>query len=446
MKPRTAKILKWIAGVVFAFGLAYIGLLFYVNRALHNAYAALEAEGRPMKPEQIIPPEIPDADNAALVYESVVLQLKSEKVGEESLLEKLANLAEEILGQSEEVLDEHSSERARNEFWELSQTKIISDALEALQRGTAKPDCRFNLDYSKGFEMEFGPFGELMNLSDVLCAYARGQAEDGNMTASWDVAISALRFADAYRDEPLLISQLVRNTQFAYAVLTIQELTKNSLPTKPQFEQLDRSLEHFDTIGPLVDSLDGERLLMADPAFSNLESLASGLAEPNTSALDRLGMSFHLYSPFLKLDHATYLNFIREGTALFAQPYSISDGDFENDALGDLPWYAILTPMVAPSFSQAKIAGVSMIAQARITRVGLVVLKHKEEKGAYPETLSDLGKGEWIDPFTGKPLIYKTSPSGFMAYSLGENQVDDNGMEAAPETEGKGDLVWRYPE
>jgi hypothetical protein len=446
MKPRTAKILKWIAGVVFAFGLAYIGLLFYVNRALHNAYAALEAEGRPMKPEQIIPPEIPDADNAALVYESVVLQLKSEKVGEESLLEKLANLAEEILGQSEEVLDEHSSERARNEFWELSQTKIISDALEALQRGTAKPDCRFNLDYSKGFEMEFGPFGELMNLSDVLCAYARGQAEDGNMTASWDPAISALRFADAYRDEPLLISQLVRNTQFAYAVLTIQELTKNSLPTKPQFEQLDRSLEHFDTIGPLVDSLDGERLLMADPAFSNLESLASGLAEPNTSALDRLGMSFHLYSPFLKLDHATYLNFIREGTALFAQPYSISDGDFENDALGDLPWYAILAAMVAPSFSQAKIAGVSMIAQARITRVGLVVLKHKEEKGAYPETLSDLGKGEWIDPFTGKPLIYKTSPSGFMAYSLGENQVDDNGMEAAPETEGKGDLVWRYPE
>ncbi|SVC91876.1 uncharacterized protein METZ01_LOCUS344730 [marine metagenome] len=49
-------------------------------------------------------------------------------------------------------------------------------------------------------------------------------------------------------------------------------------------------------------------------------------------------------------------------------------------------------------------------------------------------------------PFTGKPLIYKTSPSGFMVYSLDENQVDDNGTEAVPETEDKGDLVWRYPE
>ena len=185
---------------------------------------------------------------------------------------------------------------------------------------------------------------------------------------------------------------------------------------------------------------------MADQAFSNLEILTSGLAEPDTSALDRLGMSFHLYSPFLKLDYATYLNFIRESTASFAQPYSISDGDFENDALGDLPWYAILTAMAAPSFSQAKIAGVSMISRARITRVGLTLLKCKEEKGAYPETLSDLGKGEWIDPFSGKSLVYRTFPSGFVVYSLGENQVDDNGTEADPDDESKGDLVWRYPE
>ena len=130
-----------------------MGLIIYANRALHNAYSALEADGRPMKLEQIIPSEISDADNAALAYEAVILKLKAEKLGEESLLDKLGSLAEEILGQTEGVLDENSSDRARNEFWELSQTKIISDALKDLQRGTAKPACRFNLDYSKGFEM-----------------------------------------------------------------------------------------------------------------------------------------------------------------------------------------------------------------------------------------------------------------------------------------------------
>ena len=445
MKQGTAKILKWIAGVVLALALAYVVLQIYAGRVLQNVYAALEADGRPMKIEQIIPSEIPDADNAALVYEAVVLKLKAEKLGEESIFEKLAGLAEEILGHAEETLDENSSERARKEFWELSQTDTVSKALDDLQKGTAKPGCRFNLDYSKGFEMGFGPFRELMNLSQVLCAFALGQVEDGNETASWDAAVSALRFADALRDEPLLISQLVRGTQFSEAVEAIHELTKNSLPTKPQFELLGRSLNGFDTINPLVASLDGERLLMAEPAFSDLKALALGLAELDKSAMDRLGMSFHLYSPLLKLDHATYLNFVRESTDLFAQPYSLNDRVFENERIENLPWYALLTAIVTPSFYQAKVAGVSMIAKARITRAGLAVLKHKEENGAYPEKLSGLGEGEWIDPFTGKPLIYKTTPTGFTLYSLGENQVDDNGSEEGLQKEHKGDVVWRYP-
>jgi len=443
MKPRTAKILKWIAGVVVAMALVYVALLIYADRALQNAHAALEADGRPMKLEQIIPAEIPDTDNAALVYEAVILKLKAEKVGEESLLEKLASLAEEILGHTEEILDGNSSERARNEFWELSQTKTASDALDDLQKGTAKPGSRFNHDYSKGFEMEFTNYGELLDLSQVLCAFARGQAEDGNETASWDAAISALRFADAYRDEPLLISQLVRGTQFSEAVEVIQGLTKNSLPTKPQSEQLDRSLEGFDTIDPFVASLDGERLLFGGLAWDSDISTFVGQDEP---AMDRVFLSVYLSSPLAKLDHALYLNVMRENTALFTKPYSLNDRDFENERMEDLPWYAILTSMAAPGLSPLKIAGVSMIAKARITRAGLAVLKYKEENGAYPEKLSDLGKGEWIDPFTGKPLIYKTSPSGFMVYSLDENQVDDNGTEAVPETEDKGDLVWRYPE
>ena len=67
-------------GVVAAIALAFVGLSIYANRALHDAYAALEADGRPMKPEQIIPSKISDADNAALVYEAVILKLKAEKL------------------------------------------------------------------------------------------------------------------------------------------------------------------------------------------------------------------------------------------------------------------------------------------------------------------------------------------------------------------------------
>jgi len=32
-----------------------------------------------------------------------------------------------------------------------------------------------------------------------------------------------------------------------------------------------------------------------------------------------------------------------------------------------------------------------------------------------------------IDPFTGKPLVYRREGEGFIVYSLGTNQKDDGG-------------------
>ncbi len=32
-----------------------------------------------------------------------------------------------------------------------------------------------------------------------------------------------------------------------------------------------------------------------------------------------------------------------------------------------------------------------------------------------------------IDPFTGKPLVYRREGEGFIVYSLGSNQKDDGG-------------------
>ena len=68
IKERMAKALKWAAIVFIALVALYLILLFAANRSLRHAYAALEADGRPMKKEQVIPEKIPDWDNAALVY------------------------------------------------------------------------------------------------------------------------------------------------------------------------------------------------------------------------------------------------------------------------------------------------------------------------------------------------------------------------------------------
>jgi hypothetical protein len=66
---------------------------------------------------------------------------------------------------------------------------------------------------------------------------------------------------------------------------------------------------------------------------------------------------------------------------------------------------------------------------------------HKLRTGKYPASLEALQLGEMIiDPFSGKPFVYKTDPRfGFLLYSVSENRVDDGGQSpygGAPEARG----------
>lgn len=64
-------------------------------------------------------------------------------------------------------------------------------------------------------------------------------------------------------------------------------------------------------------------------------------------------------------------------------------------------------------------------------RTGLACRLFKSGTGRYPEGLDELVPGILgevpIDPFTGKPFVYRREGEGFIVYSLGSNQKDDGG-------------------
>jgi len=64
-------------------------------------------------------------------------------------------------------------------------------------------------------------------------------------------------------------------------------------------------------------------------------------------------------------------------------------------------------------------------------RTGLACRLFKSRTGRYPESLEELVPGILkeipIDPFTGKPLVYRREGEGFIVYSLGSNEKDDGG-------------------
>jgi hypothetical protein len=81
-------------------------------------------------------------------------------------------------------------------------------------------------------------------------------------------------------------------------------------------------------------------------------------------------------------------------------------------------------------------------------RIGCLLELHHLEHKNYPEKLADLKKTLPLDPYNGKPYIYKLTKEGrYQLYGIGWNQKDDGGTVInkgdRPDYE-KGDLVWGY--
>jgi hypothetical protein len=84
------------------------------------------------------------------------------------------------------------------------------------------------------------------------------------------------------------------------------------------------------------------------------------------------------------------------------------------------------------------------------TRAGLACKIYRSKTGRYPGNIEalvpDILPDIPIDPFTGKPLVYKTENRELLIYSFGSNQKDDGGR-MGPMTqlvmEKDDDWTWR---
>ena len=85
-----------------------------------------------------------------------------------------------------------------------------------------------------------------------------------------------------------------------------------------------------------------------------------------------------------------------------------------------------------------------MIAELRITRTGLALLQYKQSRDAFPDKLEALKLQNINDPFVDEPLRYKAQEQGFILYSVGPDQKDNNGSPKQKKQKDDWDIVWSY--
>ena len=436
MNTRITACLKWIGISCVAIAIIYAVLLILANRSLAKAFTALEADGRPMKAEQIIPAEVPDSDNAALLYDAAVLILKGKKSEEGNLFSELSEL-------SVKTLDPNPEKEAINKYRKLIQNKQTVEALSLIEQGTLKPSCRYNLDFFKGPALALPHLSDLRNVSRIICAKARLQALDGQYDAAWQTVITNLRLADGLRNEPLLISQLVRFSLFGMTADTIQSLCLGSTPSDIQYSKITELISDVEDITPFLNAVDCERLLFGDWVFNvpivELKKMLE-MSEDNDKGFTLIAA----FPPLFHRDYAAYLTVMHTHAKSTTPVYTEKDNQLEEEIFNKVPKYCILTRLLVPAMSSVKRSYNANIARARITRTGLAALQYKQTNGSFPEKLSDLSLQNIADPFLGGPLQYKSNPSGFIVYSIGENLEDDGGVRS--KNKHSGDIVWKFEE
>jgi hypothetical protein len=425
MRKRTVKILKIIAIVLVVLSLIYAIAVGVSSAKLRRAYADLKKDGRPMKQTDVIPPEVPDTENAALLYEEYLGGLSDKFLKESIEPDKLAELKQ------------------------LIEQDAVTQALSVVEQGTQRRSCRFDHDYNAGFNMLLPHLAGLRDLVRILGARSCLEAEAGRPDAAWNYALTQLKFADALRNEPILISFLVRLASISTSCETIQKICKVAPPNAEQYKILESLLSDYEDRTPFVLALDGERLLGGEWAFNLLRNGSAGDLSANINNESGLGeVLMNLYSafkPLLIADQAAYMRIMDEYTRFAQQPSPPNDvNTIDRKAEQMRSRLNIVTSMLAPAIGRVNERYWEIIAEMRVTRAGLAVLQEKKTQGAFPQTLVGVKLKNLDDPFSKEPLHYKADGQGFILYSVGPDHKDNSGSPKEKKQKTDWDIVWSY--
>jgi len=436
MKKRTAKILKIIAVILVVLSLIYAITVGISSAKLSRAYADLKKDGRPMRQADVIPPEVDDAENAALLYESAALLLKAQPAPEGNLLEYLGGLSQTFVKESLE------SDKLV-ELQQLIEQDVVTQALSIVEQGTQRRSCRFHRDYTTGIYILLPNLSNLRQLSRILSAKACIEARAGNLDNAWNVVHTQLKLADAMRNEPIMVSQIVRYRMIRLSCGTIREACKIAPPNEQQYRSIEDLLAGLDDIAPIVRAIDGERLLLGEWAFNlpknELYKVRMELDQPEDmpGIIQRLIILRATFKPLFLADRATYMRLMHKSAQLFqlfGDSYSHEQANNELyklssdiDKMERNEKRHLLTSMLFPSMIRVKQIHREMTAELRIMRVGLALLQHKQSRDAFPDTLEALKLSDIIDPYSAEPLRYKAQGQDFILYSIGPDKKDNGG-------------------
>jgi hypothetical protein len=433
------------------------------GRAWQNYKREMEAKGESFDPARLIPPKVPDDQNLA------TLAFFTNEHAD----------AGPMTGQSNQFTWPEHPHRPSAWFYPVADdlqewakafggsgtdpvqaASIVLDYLNQhepilarLESANERTYCRFNVAYEDWGNVAvenalLAQFARINQLLRLLSLHTEAEMVSGQTDHALSDISVMFRIDGGLKDEPLLISQLVRMAGISVILQPIAEGLAEHRWSDAQLQVIQERLQKTDLIASTVQSLYGERDIITNPSFDRGQMFPRGwnrLEQLNINrafqdmVLPRIDLAARKINP--SVNHS-----IEQAVKQF------SDGNRFRAALIQ---HSIFARMLLPALS--RVPQKTAFAQ---TEVDLAMLAYALERfrlaeGHYPDELNALVPRFVVvlphDIINGQPLKYRRTDNGrFILYSVGWNEKDDGGVIATNKDKHQdvlhGDWVLQYPE
>ncbi len=314
--------------------------------------------------------------------------------------------------------------------------KDTAEILKLLHEAAKLEGCKFDLKLEDGVDMLLPHLSKVRQGARLLALEAIERTEAGDADKAAESLVAALRLGRALKDEPVLISGLVRVASDAIAARQVERWASRGGPSAKALERVETALRaeadpklmHRLIIGERCFGMNIYQTHVLDPA--KLDELAQIGGDMPAGPLVRL-----IPRAYFKSDMVAYIDIMSEYVAAGRRPYPqslIQAGRVGKNLDQRIPRYYIISRMILPALGRMFIEGQRHMARLESARTGLAALRYRAKNGRLPEKLDALAPGFVnavpVDPFNGKPLLYRKGADGFVIYAVGDNGRDDGGQ------------------
>ena len=493
-------ILAWIVTVI---ALLYAEENWRGRRAWNKQRQQLEARGEQVDLKEFIPKSVPDDQNFAatpFVAKWFDRKLTAEQLwaddysrvkhppqaGEAknrrqlvNLLSWAAALANARSGDQGTNVplgfaagESEQSFRAKAAAAVLESFKASDDKLRELRAASQRPLSRYPVFYD--LENPWGillpHLARLKGLSQRLQLKACAELAAGQSSNALEDVTLALYVADSIKNEPFLISFLVRLACVQITAHSVWEGLTEHRWSDAELQALIPRLQQYNFVSDVKRPLDSERaagVLTAELLYRNRKVRLSDLLGESSDRWfsDLAANAFARLAPH-GWYHQEQLNYCRlfsmqtAGTfdpasrRVFPQQIAAHDRELQHAVRGGVlgrTLYGVLHHQLVAALLLPAIGNVPRrAAAAQITAdqcaIACALERHRLANGQFPEKLEALAP-RFIpqlpnDPFTGTAYVYQRDDKGFVLYSVGWNETDDGGVPGRTRFDDKGDWVW----